>query len=187
VWPGPHSELGTRNSELAEPWRESTEEFCVVAAASLGAHFLEQKRAVGLLTVGGRHEVIPADRGPRQMVKLLEALAVIGAEGSVGLGELLTAEAARFSRHSTLLIITPSTDERWTSALGGLIRGGIRAGVVLVEASTFGGPESPLLLVGQLAALRAATYVLNRNDDLSLALGQPGGIGPSRWRVRGGA
>jgi hypothetical protein len=58
---------------------------------------------------------------------------------------------------------------------------------VIVEASTFGGPESPLLLVGQLATLRAATFVLNRNDDLSLALGQPGGAGQSRWRVRGSA
>lgn len=177
------------HAALVESWRSSTEEFSVVVAASLGVHFLEHKRAVGLLAAGQHHEVIPTDRGPRQMVKLLEALAVIAAAGGAGLGEVLTAEAARFSRHSTLLIVTPATDERWTPALATLTRAGIRASVVLIDASTFGGPESPLLLVGQLAALRVPTFVLNRNDDLSLALQQAGGGtggGAPRWRVREG-
>lgn len=183
----PSHEGGAPDPLLAdEPWRASTEEFAVVVAASLGVHFLEQKRAVGLLAAGQHREVIPTDRGPRQVMKLLEALAMIGAEGGTGLGELLTAEAARFSRHSTLLIVTPSTDERWTPALAALLRGGIRAGVVLVEASTFGGPASPLLLVGQLAALHVPAFVLRRTDDLGRALAQASAGAGGRWRPLAG-
>jgi uncharacterized protein (DUF58 family) len=171
-----------------EPWRESTEEFGVVVAASLGQHFLARKRAVGLLAAGQHHEVIAADRGPRQLVKLLEALAVIRAEGWAGLGEVLIAEAARFGRHSTLVIITPATDERWLPALSTLVQGNLHAAVVLVEAATFGPAPSPLLLVSQLAAMRVPALLLKRHDDLNLALSQPAALptgGPPPWRAGG--
>ena len=59
----------------------STEEFCVVGAASLAAHFLDQKRAVGLLAVGGHHEVIPDRSRAAPMTKMLEALAAIQGRG----------------------------------------------------------------------------------------------------------
>lgn len=171
-----------------EPWRRSTGEFSVMLAASLGAHFLEQKRAIGLLAAGQHHEVLPVDRGPRQLTKLLEALSVLQPVGSVSLGVLLMAEAARFRRHSTLLIVTPTTDERWTPELGALVRSGIHASAILVDAGTFGGPESPLLLVGQLAALRVSTVVLNREDNVAMALSQldagPPASRPPRWPGR---
>jgi uncharacterized protein (DUF58 family) len=159
--------------ERADAWRESTEEFCVTVAASLGQHFLDQKRSVGLLMAGQHYEVIPADRGPRQLMKLLEALAVVRAEGGRPLGEVLTAEAARFTRHSAVIVITPSTDEVWVPALATIMQGGARATAVVVEASTFGGGDSPLLVVSQLTALRVPTFTLKRHDDLATVLGQP--------------
>jgi uncharacterized protein (DUF58 family) len=179
-------QAGVAPSDDSEPWRDSTEEFSVVVAASLAQHFLTQKRAVGLVTAGQHTEVLAAERGARQSVKLLEALAVIRAAGGLGLGELLLAESGRFGRHGTLVIITPSTDDDWVPALHTLLRGGLRAGVVMVEAATFGGAASPLLVVGHLATLRVPTLLLKRTDDLRLALAQPslignGGRGAGRW------
>jgi uncharacterized protein (DUF58 family) len=162
-----------------DPWRRSTAEFCIVVAASLATHFLDQKRAVGLLAAGQHHEVIPTDRGPRQVTKMLEALSALQPTGISDLGEVLTAEAARFRRTSTLLIVTPTTDDRWTPALAALVRAGIQASAVLIDAGTFGGPESPLLLVGQLATVRVPTVVLNRGDNLAVALRQLDGNQPA--------
>jgi uncharacterized protein (DUF58 family) len=168
-----------------ERWRESTEEFSVTVAASLGQHLLAQKRAVGLLMAGQHQISLPTDRGPRQQLKLLEALAVVRAGGARDLAELLTAEATRFSRHCTLLIITPTTDEQWLTVLPPLLRTGAHASVILIDASSFGLPVGPLLTVAHLAAMRVPTHILRQQDDLAGLLAQPALIpsaaGP-RWQ-----
>lgn len=156
-----------------ELWRDSTEEFSVSVTASLAQHLLKEHRSVGLLMAGQRYQAIPTDRGQRQLIKLLEALAVVRASGERGLGELLMAEAARFSRRSSLIIVTPTTDESWVPALSVLQATGVRAAVVLIDASSFGGPTSPLLVVGQLAAQRIPTLIVRRQDDLAELFGQP--------------
>src|SRR5439155_21655556 len=53
---------------------DSTEEYSVTVAASLARHFLMQNRSVGLLA---QKEVLPPDRGIRQLTKVLELLAVV--------------------------------------------------------------------------------------------------------------
>lgn len=49
------------------------------------------------------------------MYKILEALAELRAYGSASLAEVLSAESARFGRNCTLVVITPSLDERWVT------------------------------------------------------------------------
>lgn len=156
----------------AEIWRETTEELAVTVAASLAQHLLAEQRSVGLLMAGQQFVVLPTDRGHRQHGKLLEALAVVSADGSHSLGELLTAEAARFNRHSMLVIITPDTDPIWLSALASLTPSGPRAAAILIDASSFGGTTGAPFPVGQLAAQGVPTTILSRYDDLSAAIGQ---------------
>jgi uncharacterized protein (DUF58 family) len=159
---------------LAQMLQDSTEEYAVTVTASLARHFINQNRTVGLVASGQSREVIPTDRGPRQLLKILEALAVIHAEGQQPLPELLTAEATRFGRHSTLLIITASTDESLVQALVGLVARGVKAVVVIVEPSTFGAAESSIMLVSGLAAIGVPTYLIKRGEDIGRALATGG-------------
>lgn len=165
---------------LAQLLLSSTEEYAVTVAASLARHFLNQNRTVGLIAAGQRREVIPTDRGPRQLLKILEALAVLRAEGQQPLAELLTAEAIRFGRHSTLLLITASTDETLVQALVGLVARGVKVVAVVIEPSTFGAAESSILLVSGLAAIGVPIYLLKRGEDIghALAYGTSGIAGP---------
>src|SRR5919197_2097739 len=87
---------------------ESTEEYAVTAAASLARHLLNQGRAVGLVS---QTATLPADRGPRQVERILEVLALVKAASALTLAGLLSAETSRFARSSTLIVITPSTAE----------------------------------------------------------------------------
>ncbi len=160
---------------LARLLMDSTEEYAVTVAASLARHFLNQNRTVGLITTGQHHEVIPTDRGARQLMKILEALAVIRAEGRQPLPELLLAEAGRFGRHSTLLLITSSTDEAVVQSLVGLVARGVKVVVVVVEPSTFGAAESSIMLVSGLAAIGVPTYLIKRGEDIARALTYGGG------------
>jgi uncharacterized protein (DUF58 family) len=150
---------------------ESTEEYGVTIAASLARHFLADGRAVGMVAVASqRRIVIPADRGQRQLIKLLEELAILRADGEEPIAEILAAESQRCSRHAALIIITPSLDEAWPATLQGLRERGIQAGAVVLEPSTFGEAPSSILLVGTLAMLGIPSILVKRGDQIGSVL-----------------
>jgi len=155
---------------LARLLLNSSEEYAVTVAASLARHFLNQNRTVGLMATGQHREIIPTDRGARQLMKILESLAVLRAEGQQPLPELLLAEAGRFGRHSTLIVITASTDETVARALMGLVARGVKVVTVIIEPSTFGANESALMLVSGLAAIAVPTYLIKRGEDIARSL-----------------
>lgn len=151
-------------------WLDSTEEYGVTIAASLARHFLQQNRNVGLISNGAHSTIIPADRGGRQMFKILEQLAVVQADGSTPFGEMLLAESGLFNRNSTLVTITPSTDEEWAHSLIETVSRGVQAVSVIVEPSTFGSGDSALFVVSDLASMGIPTYLVKYGDDISRAL-----------------
>lgn len=156
---------------------ESTEEYGVQAAASIIRHLLDQNRTIGLVSWGQHREVLPAERESRQLFKMLEALAVLRAHGVQPLAEVLAAESARFGRNCTLVIITPSIDERWVASLQQLLMRGSRAVVVLVDPQSFGGWRDSLAVQSRLAELRVPTYLLRHGQSLEEALRQPLALG----------
>lgn len=150
--------------------QDSTEEWGVSVAASLASYFVAQQRQVGLIT---QRRVLQADRGDRQLHKLLDLLAVVRSDSSMPLEQLLLSEEVRFARGATVVIMTPTTDERWLATCSLLISRGVTVFAVLLEASTFGAKGSSLLSVSSLAASGIATYLVKRGDDLALALAAP--------------
>jgi len=156
---------------------ESTEEYAVMAAASVARHLLDRNRVVGLVAWGQHREVLAAEREARQLFKMLEALAVLRAHGSQPLAEVLAAESSRFGRNCTLLIVTPSLDERWVTSLQHLLYRGVRAVVVLVDPQSFGGWRESSGVLGQLAELRVPTYVFRQGQSLADALREPVKLG----------
>jgi uncharacterized protein (DUF58 family) len=158
---------------------ESTEEYGVLAAASIARHLLEQNRSLGLVSWGQHREVIPAERESRQLFKILEALAVLRAHGTQPLAEVLAAESTRFGRNCTLVIITPSLDERWVASLQHLLYRGVRAVVVQIDAQSFGGWRDTLTIQARLAELRVPTYLFQQGQSLPDALSKPAVLGPA--------
>jgi uncharacterized protein (DUF58 family) len=150
--------------------QESTEEYSVSIAASLANYFIGQQREVGLVTQG---RSLPADRGHRQLHKLLDSLAVVHATSSVPLEQVILSEETRFTFGSVVVVVTPSTDELWLAASRLLVARGVKVMVVLLEGSTFGGGDSSILAVSSLAATDTPVYLVKQGDDLSAALAQP--------------
>lgn len=152
----------------------TTEEYAVCAAASLGRHFLDAGRSVGLVAYGQRRVVHRPDRGERQLHKLLASLAVLRATGRTGLSQVLSTENAEFTRHTTVVLITPATTLRWTESARALALRGVRTMAVLVEPSTFGAAGSSLGVVAELAAMNVPTRLVKNGGDLARELsGQP--------------
>jgi uncharacterized protein (DUF58 family) len=156
---------------------ESTEEYAVQAAASVARHYLVENRSVGVISFGRDLQVVEAERGQQQLTRILETLATAEAVGDAPLGNLLTEEGRRFGRHTTLIVITASTDDHWLSGVQALAQRGVRVATILVDPGTFGANRSPLMLYGELTASNIMTYILSQGDDLSLALSPSGGVG----------
>ena len=161
---------------------ESTEEYTVTVAASVAQRYIAANRSVGLISFGEDYTVVEAERGQQQLARILESLAVAKASGEAPLGNLLIEEQRRFGRHTTLVLVTASTDSSWLSPLQSLVQRGVRASVVLVDPSTFGGEGSPLVLYGELTASDILTYVVAQGDDLSYALSSSA-VGAEAWQT----
>jgi uncharacterized protein (DUF58 family) len=158
----------------------STEEYAVTAAASIAGHYLAGSRAVGLAASSRKEQTVAADRGDRQLIRLLETLAIVRANGRVPLAEMLWAERPRLGRQSTAVVITPSLDERWAGVLAQLQHAGTHTAAILVEAATFDKGPAATMQVAALTSSGVPTYLLKRSATIrdaireGLLLGSPG-------------
>ncbi|MBN1428875.1 MAG: DUF58 domain-containing protein [Anaerolineae bacterium] len=148
----------------------ATEEYAVTAAASLAHHLLSRDRTVGFATCGQHHESIQADRGARQITKILETLAVIRARGTMSLDHLLTLECNQLAQGTTVIAVTPSTREGWTAAAHRLLRRGIRVIAVLIDPESFGGRPGMRHTALHLNSVSIPTYLIRKDDDMQMAL-----------------
>lgn len=171
-----------RNEGPAILWKESrrditlapsTEEYAVSVAASLARHFIMRNRSVGMVMHSRHREVIQADRGERQLTKILETLAVIEPLGNIPFSQVLTGEGQSLSRHTTLIVITSSPDVTWVAALRDLQRRGVYSVAVVVDAASFGPslPSAPVLT--ELLASGIVSYLVKRGDRLNESLTLP--------------
>jgi len=150
---------------------DSTEEHGVRIAASIARYFLLANRSVGFMAYGERLHLEEAQRGLSQYTRILEQLALARAVGDVPLADLLNHESPRFGRHTTVVTITPSTDESWVVSMEMLAGRGVKLASVLLEPSTFGSDANVLLIFSALTAADISTYVVKRTDDLVRSLG----------------
>jgi uncharacterized protein (DUF58 family) len=151
----------------------STVEYGVTIAASLVKHFIAKDRAVGFIAYSHHREVIPADRGERQLTKILETLAVIQAGGRIPMAEIIAAEGAHLSRNTTAVIITSTDEKSWVAAARDLTQRGIRAVAVLMDPKSFGSIHGNRGLAQELAVSGIHTYLVQEGDDISRALARP--------------
>jgi uncharacterized protein (DUF58 family) len=149
---------------------DSTEEYGVSIAASVARYFLTANRTVGFMSYGRGFDVVEAERGLQQYTRILESLAMARAWGDVPLGDLLANEARRFGRHTTVIVITPSTDEEWVAGLSALQARGVKVAAIVLEPSTFGGERSSLDVFASLAVTDVFTYMVKHADNLADAL-----------------
>jgi uncharacterized protein (DUF58 family) len=151
----------------------STVEYGTAIVASLAKHFIERDRGVGFIAYSQHREVIPADRGERQLTKILETLAVIRADGRIPLAEIIAAEGTHLSRNTTAVIVTPTDAPYWIGAARHMSQRRINVIAVLLESHSFGNARSNEDLVAELSASGILTYLVREGDDLTKALTTP--------------
>jgi uncharacterized protein (DUF58 family) len=124
----------------APPLDPTTEEYAIAIAAALARHFLDRGSAVGLVTYARdqRRLIAQADRGARQLDRLLSMLAVVHAFGRVPLGQVLDAETVYLTRNAVAIAVTPAVERTtWPAALRRLAQRGVRTLAVVLDPASF--------------------------------------------------
>jgi uncharacterized protein (DUF58 family) len=117
----------------------STLEYSISITASLARYFIEQRRAVGLVSaLGHSFKVIPAERSERQEAKILEELAFLQAESTYTLPGLVTAQMGQLPQGSSAILITPMIWPELLLGVDSLQRRNLRPVVVLLMSHSFG-------------------------------------------------
>lgn len=150
----------------------STEEYTVVIAASLAKYFADSQRALGFTAYTPAREAFEAERGQRQLTRIMQSLATARSQSPYTLGQMLMLESPHLSRGSTVVIVTASRDTSWVTEAQILSRRGAKPMCVFIDAVSFGAGGTSDEIRGLLKLSRIPTIPVRLGDDLSLALSQ---------------
>ena len=116
---------------------ESSVEAAIRVAAAVADKAIAENRAVGMTVSGHRTVVLPADRGARQHLKIMQLLAAVEADGTAPLVEVLVGSVGRLRRGMTAVVITPSTDPAWVKPVATLRSRGVGCVAVTLDGPAF--------------------------------------------------
>lgn len=172
-----------QNPEIEQVWNDwmfirrpkiklaaSTIEYGACIAASLAHYFIEQRRAVGLVTNGPVYTVISAERSERQESKVLETLAFVSGEGELSLASLVDLQSPQMPLGSSAVLITPSSRDDVLLAVELLQRRNLRPLVLLLMAHSFGGRSGSEALAEKLEQRGVSVCKIYKDADLAETL-----------------
>jgi uncharacterized protein (DUF58 family) len=87
---------------------DDTYEYSISATASLVKYFLKQRKKVGFVNSGAQTNLIPAERGERQLGKVLETLAFLKPDGELPITGCVKMQAKYLPMGSGVILVTPS-------------------------------------------------------------------------------
>ncbi len=116
----------------------STIEYSVSIAASVANYFINHGQEVGLASAELVFTILTAEKGERQMGKILETLALLQPEGELPFLGLITAQENHLPKSSTVVMITPSTEKGVALAANELALRGMHPVVILIDPASFG-------------------------------------------------
>jgi uncharacterized protein (DUF58 family) len=127
-------------------WQNQTEvklpadtfEYAVSAAGSIANYYIKQGRTVGFACASDVLTVISPERGERQLNKILETLTFLNSDGDLPLIGLVEAQAPSLPRASTVVLVSPATEETVDLAVDYMIMRNLRPIMVHVDPSSFG-------------------------------------------------
>jgi uncharacterized protein (DUF58 family) len=132
-----------------------------------------ERRAVGLACAAGKYTVVSAERGERQVNKIMETLAFLQPDGTMPLFGLVTMRAKLLPIGTGVILITSSTKPELLLAVEDLQRRNLRPVVVLIKPETFNGVGESESIVAGMLRRNVPVCLVGLGDDLSIQLALP--------------
>jgi len=150
-----------------------TFEYAVSASASMASYFLAQRKMVGLVSASSHFTVVSAERGERQMNKIMETLAFLKPDGEMPITGLIQMQAKLLPVGAGVILVTSNIQPDLLLAVEDLQRRHLQPVVVLVKPESFGGQGSSELLNVGLLHRSVPVCQVSCGDDLAVQLALP--------------
>jgi uncharacterized protein (DUF58 family) len=143
-----------------------TFEYAASIAASIAKYFSRSDQVVGFAGVGQIKVILSAERGERQLNKIMESLALLDCNGDMPVMALVQSQATRIPKGSTVIIITPTTDPKLVDTAASLIQRGMSPFLILIDPRSFGTYQSLEKVYSRLATWKIPYVVIEKEDDI---------------------
>jgi uncharacterized protein (DUF58 family) len=168
------------NAQAGHGW-ESTLELGVILATSLVDRGLRARHSVGFIASANQTIWFKPKQEENHRMQVMRALATLEA-GDMPLADLLKRAGPALGHRTSMIIITPSINSDWLTALTPLMWKGISPTVLLVDPSSFGAPVRVDALAQILAQMGVPRFVLDKTMLLRQEA-RPGWRGQWEWRI----
>jgi uncharacterized protein (DUF58 family) len=162
-----------RTSHVSVDIVDNTEELAVTAAASLFNHLVDLSMPVGLAANGQQIYLHRPDSSPGQLGRLMENLATVQALGNLTLERFIYDLRPHLTRFNTLIVITPSRQTEWVTALRTLRRQGVSVSAIYINPAEFGASAAMGSPLDSLFSSEIPTYQVKRGQSINEALRAP--------------
>jgi len=150
---------------------EDTYEYSISVTASLAKYFLHQKKVVGLVSSGSTVTVIPAERGERQIGKILETLAFLKPDGELPISGCVNMQSKYLPLGSGVILVTPSITDNILFTIETLKWRKLHPMVILILAEFIGGPEREGKSIFELEKREIPVFNIQCGQNLDSQLG----------------
>ena len=157
-------------SRLEIPLPPSTFEYAVSSAASIAQYFIAQGQSLGFASASKILTILPAERGERQLAKILERLAFVQPDGQLPILGLIESQANHIARGSTVVLITTASGDPVELGVDILMRRDLRPVLVFIDPQSFGASHSITETAERIKGYGIHTKTIRKDDSLQLVL-----------------
>jgi uncharacterized protein (DUF58 family) len=127
---------------------------------------------VGLVSSGNKVTIIRAERGERQIGKILETLSFLKADGDLPLVGCVNMQVKYLPMGSSVIIVTPSISIDLLIAVEDLTRRKLHPMVLFILAESIGGPGGSEKIIMELEKRNIPVVKIKCGEDLDKQLSQ---------------
>ena len=149
---------------------DSTDELSISVTASLTKKYTDSHIPVGFLSHGNDRYYITPGTGSSHFDRTMQMLAIAKPGKNKKLQKVITEEKNIWINHSSIIIITPSSEPEWVTALSELSQFNASITVIMINANSFGEKYELGPTLSALDNIGISPYVINRNDEISESL-----------------
>ncbi|MEE9284754.1 MAG: DUF58 domain-containing protein [Dehalococcoidia bacterium] len=117
----------------AGPAGRAIEETAITVAASIAKRYSDGGYPVGFFSYGNERFAIAPQRGPGHLIRIMDALAELRAQGSTRLLNVIADLHARAGRYTSVAIVTASQEDEWLDGVRHLLLRRSRITIVSVD------------------------------------------------------
>jgi uncharacterized protein (DUF58 family) len=149
---------------------QSTFEYSVSIAASIAKYLARTGQVVGFAAAGQQKIVLPAEKGERQLNKILQSLALIESNGELPITGLIEVQINQIPKGSMVVVITSSILSSLSLSVVRLIRNEMKPILILIDPVSFGGLSDNRKLVSDLQKYQVPIKLIKYGDNIKQSL-----------------